>query len=58
VGRQLSLSVSGHRQLVSNPQEKDYPSTPEVSVFGLAAAEKKQLSSLKGSDEWPIRERL
>jgi hypothetical protein len=50
--------VSGYQQpVVSNPWEGDSPSTSEDSVVGLSVADKKQVSSLGGSDEGPIRVR-
>jgi hypothetical protein len=52
---QLSLSVSGCRQpTVSNPRAEVSLSASEDSVVGLSVSEKKQLSSLRISDEGPI----
>lgn len=42
---------------MSNPWEEDSPSASEDSVAGLSVAEKKQVSSLGGTDEGPIRVR-
>jgi hypothetical protein len=57
-GTSRGTAASGYKQsVVSNPWEEDSPSASENSVVGLSVAEKKQVSSLRGSNEGPVKVR-